>query len=303
MHSNHRPIVVLAAVLVAAAAQAQTPDYSKVEIKAQHVAGSVYMLTGAGGNIGVSAGDDGVVLIDDQFAPLSDKIKAAVAAISSRPIRFLINTHWHGDHTGGNENFAKSGILIVAQENVRKRLSAGQVNELFDRTVPAAPAGALPVVTFTDAIAFHLNGDDADAVHVPPAHTDGDAYVHFRKADVVHTGDLFFNGTYPVIDVPSGGSFAGLIAAADRLLQVIGPDTKLIPGHGPLGTPADLRAYRDMLAQVRERVAPMVKAGKTADEVIAAKPTADLDAKWGQGYMTPARFLRAVHMSLLRERP
>ncbi len=303
MQRTHRPLVVLAALLAAATAQAQDPDYSKVEIKTQHVAGSVYMLTGAGGNIGVSAGDDGVVLIDDQFAPLSDKIKAAVAAISSKPIRFLINTHWHGDHTGGNENFAKSGILIVAQENVRKRLSAGQVNELYNRTVPAAPAGALPVVTFTDAIAFHLNGDDADAVHVPPAHTDGDAYVHFRKADVVHTGDLFFNGGYPVIDVPSGGSFSGMIAAADRLLQVIGPDTKLIPGHGPLGTPADLRAYRDMLAQVRERVAPMVKAGKTVDEVIAAKPTADLDAKWGQGFMTPARFLRAVHMSLLRERP
>jgi cyclase len=283
-----------------AAAIAQR-DFAKVEIKTVQVAPGVYMLQGAGGNIGLSVGDDCAFLVDDQFAPLSDKIKAAVAAVTSKPIRFVFNTHWHGDHTGGNEALGQAGAILVAQDNVRTRLSVGQFNELMGRTVPPAPGAALPMITFSEAVTFHLNGDEIYAFHVPPAHTDGDAVVVFRKADVIHTGDLLFHGFYPVLDVPSGGSLSGMIAAADRILAIAGPHTKLIPGHGELASPADLRAFRDMLATVRERVLPLVKAGRSVDEVIAAAPLAELDARWGKGPISAADFLPAVHMSLTRE--
>ncbi len=291
----------LAASLAAATAHAQDRDWSKVEVKTRQLAPGVYMLQGAGGNIGVSTGEDGVVLIDDQFAPLADKIKTAVVALSPKPIRFIVNTHWHGDHTGGNEPFAKAGALIVAHDNVRKRMSVEQVNELWGRTTPPSPAGALPILTFGEDVTLHVNGADLHVLHLPPAHTDGDAIVHFPSANVVHAGDVFFNGTYPVIDVPAGGSLSGMIAAADRLLQIAGPKTQIIPGHGPLATPAELRGYRDMLAQVKARVAPLVAAGQTVEQLVAAKPLADLDAVWGKGHMTPELFLRAVHMSLVRE--
>jgi glyoxylase-like metal-dependent hydrolase (beta-lactamase superfamily II) len=287
--------LILAGIVRSAATQAQERDWSKIEITTTHVAGSVYMLAGAGGNIGVSAGDDGVFLIDDQFAPLSDKVKAAVAAISAKPIRFLINTHWHGDHTGGNENFGKAGVVIVAQDNVRTRMTVEQVNELWKRVTPPAPAAALPILTFTDGITLHLNGDTARVIHVPPAHTDGDSYIVFESANVVHTGDLFFNGGYPVIDVSAGGGISGMIAAADRLLQAVRPDARLIPGHGALGTPADLSAFRDMLQTAREHVAVLVKAGKTIDETVAAKPTAAFDARWGQFLVDPGYFTRLVY--------
>jgi glyoxylase-like metal-dependent hydrolase (beta-lactamase superfamily II) len=300
--ARQRSVIPSLIVLCAAsAALAQDRDWSKVEEKTEHLAAEVSIIIGAGGNIGVSAGDDGVVIIDDQYPQISDKVRAAVAAISSKPIRFVINTHWHGDHTGGNEALGRAGVVIVAQDNVRKRMSVEQINELWKRTTPPSPAVALPIVTFGDSVTFHVNGDEAHVVHLPAAHTDGDAYVFFEQANVLHTGDLLFNGGYPVIDVASGGSLSGLIAAEDRLLQVVRPDTKIIPGHGPLATPADLKAERDMLALVRERVAPMVKAGKTADQVVAAKPTADLDAKWGKAFVNPELFLRTVHASLLRE--
>src|SRR5262245_56719058 len=203
------PTLLAAAALVTPLQQ--EPDWKAVEVKASPVAGNVHVLTGRGGNIGVSAGDDGVFLVDDQYAPLTDKVKAAVAGISPRPIRFLLNTHWHGDHTGGNENLGKAGVVIVAHENVRRRMSVEQFIEAFDEKVPPAPAQALPVVTFTDAVTFHMNGDDVRCFHVPPAHTDGDTVVHFQKADVIHMGDLFFNGMYPFIDVATGGSFEGVI--------------------------------------------------------------------------------------------
>ncbi len=281
----------------------QEHDFSKVEMNAVKAAEGVYMLKGAGGNIGVSAGEDGVFLIDDEYAPLTEKIKAAVAAINRKPIRFLLNTHWHGDHTGGNENLGQGGVLIVAHENVRKRMSVEQFIEAFKEKVAASPKLALPVVTFTDAVTFHLNGEEIHAVHVPPAHTDGDAIIHFRKANVVHMGDCFFNGLYPFIDVSSGGSIEGVIAAADRVLGMTDAATKFIPGHGPLADRAALTGFRDMLKTVRDRVKAMLASGKTLEQVVAAKPTKDLDVVWGNGFLKPEWFVAIVYSDLARSKP
>lgn len=276
----------LAAVLalVAAPVLAQQ-DFSKVEVKAEKVAEGLYMLTGSGGNLGLSVGKSGTYLIDDQYAPLSDKILAAIKAITPDPVRFVVNTHWHGDHTGGNENMGKAGALLVAHENVRRRMSSEQFIALFGNKIPASPEDALPVVTFTDAITFHWNGDEIRVYHVPPAHTDTDSIVHFVKADVVHTGDVFFNGSYPFIDTSSGGRIDGVIEAAERVLAGTGPATRFIPGHGKVGSRADLQAYRDMLKVVRDRVAKLKAEGKSRDEAIAAKPTADLDPKWAGAFV------------------
>jgi glyoxylase-like metal-dependent hydrolase (beta-lactamase superfamily II) len=276
----------------------QEPDWNTVEVKAEKVAGNVYVLTGRGGNIGVSAGEDGVFLVDDQYAPLTDKLKAAVATISDKPLRFLLNTHWHGDHTGGNENLGKAGVVIVAHENVRRRMSVEQFLEAFNEKVPPSPKAALPIVTFTDAVTLHLNDDRVRCFHVAPAHTDGDTVVHFEKSDVVHMGDLFFNGMYPFIDVSTGGSFEGMIAAADKVAAMIGSDTKIIPGHGPVADRAALATYREMLVKVRDRVKPMVASGKSLEQVKAAAPTKDLDAKWGQGFMKPDVWIGIVYDSL-----
>jgi glyoxylase-like metal-dependent hydrolase (beta-lactamase superfamily II) len=279
-------------------ASPQEQDFSKVEVKTEKVADGVFVLMGAGGNIGVSAGPDGVILVDDEYAPLTEKITAAVKAISDKPIRFLLNTHWHGDHTGGNENLGNAGVLIVAHENVRVRMSVEQFLEAFNRKVPPSPEKALPVVTYDSSVTFHVNGDDIRGLHVAPAHTDGDSLVHFKKANVVHMGDLFFNGSYPFIDLSSGGSFEGMIAAADQVLATTDANTRFIPGHGPVGGRADLERYRDMLKAVRAAVQPLVAAGKTADEVVAARPTAPLDEAWGKGFIKPEQFQRIVYASL-----
>jgi glyoxylase-like metal-dependent hydrolase (beta-lactamase superfamily II) len=282
-----------------AAALAQQ-DFSKVEVTSEKVAEGVYMLQGAGGNIGLSVGADTAFLIDDQYAPLTPKIKAAVAALTSKAVRFVLNTHWHGDHTGGNKDLGESGTLIVAHENVRKRMTTEQFLEAFGMKVPPADPAALPVVTFNDTVTFHLNGDEIYAFHVAPAHTDGDCVVHFRKANVIHGGDTFFNGMYPFIDLSTGGSVSGMIAAADRILALAVEGTKIIPGHGPLATKVELKAYRDMLATARDRVAALVKAGKTLEQTTAAKPLADLDAKWGQGFLKADAFVSILYKDAAR---
>jgi len=217
MKRSHAGFVLAVLVTIAAIGYAQAPDFSKVEIVAHKVSEGLYMLQGAGGNIAVSVGEDAVFLVDDQYAPLTPKIKAAVAALTDKPIKFVLNTHWHGDHTGGNENLGSGGTLIVAHDNVRRRMSTEQFNAFFNRKTPPAPKAALPVVTFAESVRFHINGEEIHAFHVPPAHTDGDSIVHFTRANVIHTGDLFFNGLYPFIDVASGGGIDGMIAAAHTI--------------------------------------------------------------------------------------
>lgn len=286
------------ALALAAPLQAQQQDFSKVEVKAEKVAEGVYMLTGAGGNIGLSIGKSGSLVIDDQYAPLSDKILAMIKTLSPDPVRFIVNTHWHGDHTGGNENMAKTGAFLVAHENVRKRMGSEQFIALFNQKVPASPEAALPVVTFAEGVSFHWNGDEVRAYHVAPAHTDGDTVVQFVKADVVHMGDCFFNGMYPFIDTSSGGKVDGVVAAAERVLAGVSDKTRIIPGHGPVASKADLQAYRDTVKAIRDRVAKLKAEGKTKEAAVAAKPSAEFDAKWGQGFVKPDVFVGLVYDAL-----
>lgn len=279
-----------------AAAQDSRPSAPpSVAIKSTNVAGHVWMLEGRGGNIGVSVGSDGVFMIDDQFAPVSKMIADEIAKLSKESIRFLVNTHHHGDHTGGNENFGKSGAIIVAHENVRKHMTADQLEKAMKAGEKGEPIKAsLPVVTFAESVTFHWNDDEIRVIHMPPAHTDGDSIVHFLKADVIHTGDLFFNGSYPVIDAKHGGSIDGMIAVADKILALTTEKTKIIPGHGPLAAPKDLEAFRDVLKEIRGRIVKLLDEKKSVDEIVAAKPTADFDDKWGRGFMKADGWVKNV---------
>ena len=256
------------------------------------------MMTGEGGNLGLSIGKDAVFVIDDQFAPLTPKIKAAIAKLTKQPVKFVFNTHWHFDHTGGNENMGKAGALIVAHENVRKRLSVEGFIKFFGMKTKVEPKVALPVVTFTQDVTFHINGDEVHAFHVANAHTDGDSIVHFRNSDVIHMGDTFFNKMYPFIDTSSGGKVDGMIAAADRVLTIASNNTKIIPGHGPLANKADLKVYRDMLATVSARIKAQIKDGKSLGEVLAAKPTAEFDEAWGKGFLIPQKWVEMMYENL-----
>lgn len=297
-----RSALMAAVVLSAASVAAQQEDFSKVEIKPTKLADGLYMLTGAGGNIGLSVGDDAVFLVDDQYAPLTERIKAAIAAITDKPVRFVLNTHWHFDHTGGNENLGQAGALIVAHDNVRKRMSVEQFIKDFNMKIPASPKAALPIITFSETTTFHLNGEEIQAVHVPPAHTDGDSLVHYRKANVLHMGDTFFNGAYPFFDMSSGGSIEGMIGAAEKALSLANASTKIIPGHGPLADRKALETFITVLKTSRDRIKTLVSAGKSADEVVAAKPLAEYDATWGKGFIQSDQFVRLVHASLSGQR-
>ena len=272
---------------------AQESDrFAKVEIKAEPLADGIAVLFGAGGNIGVSYGPDGTVLIDDQFAPLTDKINAAVKDLGAEPVKYLINTHWHGDHTGGNENLGRSGVLIMAHDHVRDRLIKGN-----DSTPPAAPE-ALPVVTYHDGIKLHLNGDEIRVQHMSHGHTDGDSVVFWKNANVVHMGDLFFNKvTLPFIDLSSGGNARGVLAAADKVLAMVDDDTKIIPGHGPMANKADLTAYRDMLKSVIGTVEKAQGEGKSLAQVQAMKPAAQWDVN-PDAFIKGDAFVEAVYKSL-----
>ncbi len=295
MHRALRLAFMVAGISAAAATGSLAQqDMSDVQIETVHVADGVYMLVGRGGNIGLSIGDDGPFVIDDQFAPLTEKIQAAIATVTDGTVRFVLNTHWHGDHTGGNENFGKAGAMIVAHENVRRRLNPSEFRDVMGRTQQAPPE-ALPVVTFSDAVNLYWNGENIRVFHVEKAHTDGDAIIYFSNANVVHMGDNFFKGRYPFIDVDSGGGIDGMIAADDRVLAIVNSSTKIIPGHGTLSTPDDLREFRNMLITVRDRVRVLLNDGMSVEDIVAAKPTSDLDAVWGDN---PDRFVTLTARSL-----
>lgn len=289
----------LAALALALPAAAQQ-DFSKVEIKTTKLSDTVYLLVGSGGNLALSAGPDQTFLVDDQFAPLAEKIKAAVAAVTPKPVTFILNTHWHFDHTGGNENFGKSGSIIVAHDNSRRRMDSEQLIEFLGMKTKPSPKAALPVITFSADTTFHLNGEEIHAYHAPRAHTDGDSVVLFRGSNVVHMGDIYFNGMYPFIDTSSGGTVDGVIAAADRVLAISDDRTKIIPGHGPLSNKAELKAYRDMLEAVSGRIKQLIRDGRKLEEIVEAKPTADFDEKWGKGFIPPAKFAEMLTRNLLR---
>ena len=253
---------------------AQGRDFSAVEIKTHKVTDTIYMLEGAGGNIGISAGPDGVFMIDDQYAPLTDKIVAAIREISDKEIRFLINTHIHPDHVGGNENLGRQGVTIVGHESIRKWLAKGVFGN------PPAPDIALPVITFKEGVTFHLNGEEARAYKVPNSHTDGDTIVHFVGSDVIHTGDVFRTTAFPVIDTRHGGTYRGTIAALDIIYEAAGPNTKIIPGHGHVTDRQMVATFRDMIATIGGRIHKLVDEGATLEAVLAAKVTQDYDERW-----------------------
>ena len=272
-------------------------DFSGVQIEAIPVTENIYMLTGRGGNIGVIVGDDATYLVDDQYAQLTDKITATIATLTDKPVSYVINTHWHGDHTGGNENLGTAGALIIAHDNVRKRMSTEQVMEALGNTVPPSPEASLPVITFAEDVSFHLNGEHIHAFHVENAHTDGDAIIHFRNANVFHMGDTYFAGRFPFIDLDSGGSIDGMITAANKVISLSNEDTKIIPGHGPLANLDDLKGYRDMLTTLRSKVALMISEEKTLEEIQAANLTEDYK-DWNWGFINSERIISFIYNDL-----
>ncbi len=290
-----RLLTVLCLLLFTALLSAQ---FDEVSIETTHVSGAVYMLEGYGGNLAVMTGEDGVLLVDDQYAPLTDRILAAIAVIDPGPVRFLINTHWHFDHTGGNEQLGGMGSVIVAHDNARQRMSADQFMAVIDRTVPALPEDALPVVTFNDQVTFHFNGEAVTAYHVAKAHTDGDSIIHFPASNVIHMGDNFFNGRYPLVDLSNGGSVTGMVDAVQFALGLCESGTRVIPGHGPLANCADLESFGQMLADATERVRELMAAGKSLDEIITMHPNAELDERLGTGFIKPDQFTRFIYNSL-----
>ena len=296
--THSRLIGLLAGVLASggAAAQIEIPEQASVE----QVAPGLHVIRAVGGNIALSAGPDGVLIVDDDMPPVAGKIAAAIATVTPEPVSLVFNTHWHFDHAGGNRYFGERGALIVAQDNVRKRLSEKQFSKLSGTTTPPAPAAALPVITFDQQLTFHLNGLTIRAEHVAqPAHTDGDAIIFFEEINVVHMGDTFFNGNYPFVDLSSGGHINGVIEAAATALALGNADTKIIPGHGALASKADLKAYHDMLVTIRDRVESLMATGKSREEVQAARPTSDFDATVDpNGFISPERLVDFIFDSL-----
>ena len=283
-------LVSFGAICFSSAVHAEKDTFTPVQVS-KHL----YMISGEGGNIGLFIGEDGTFLIDDQFAPLTDKIVASIKSVGGDFPKFLINTHYHGDHTGGNENLGKGGTLIFSHDNVRERLSRGSFIAAFNKKRAAVAKEGLPVVTFSEDITFHLNGDTIRAHHIPHAHTDGDSFITFKAANVIHAGDIFFNGFYPFIDVTHGGSLKGMIRAVDEILLLADDQTKIIAGHGPVGDKAQLTEYSQMLRVVYERLAKLKAEGKTVQEIIDAKPLEDLETEWGDGLFKGDRWIEIIY--------
>jgi cyclase len=290
-----RPVILAFLALTAAPVAAQQ-DFSKVEVKAEQLAPGVAVLFGAGGNIGVSFGEDGTTLIDDQYAPMTGKIQAAVTAIGATPVKFLVNTHWHGDHSGGNENLGNAGAIIMAHDNVRVRLASDQKTQFGE--VKASPKVALPVITYADGLKLHLNGEEIRVISVAPAHTDGDSVIHWTKSNVIHMGDLFMlQVSFPFVDRDSGGDVRGFVAAADKVLAIANDQTKIIPGHGAMATKADLQNHRNMIATVIAKVEAGIKAGQTLDQIKASNPTDGFGVN-PKGFISADRFVETVYNNL-----
>ena len=292
----------LPGLLVALSLLALTPTLAQAEptteVVTTAVGDNLYMLSGRGGNMGLSVGVDGAFLIDDQFAPLSDSILAAIAGLTDKPVRFVVNTHWHGDHTGGNANMAQQGAVVVAHHRVRERLAAGRPASGTMPVVAGASGAALPVLTFDDGVTFHWNNDTIAVRHVASSHTDGDSIVLFQRANVIHTGDVFVTSGYPFIDTASGGQVQGFIDNARLLLELADADTVIIPGHGELARRADVEEFLTVLELAVARIGELKGSGMTLEQVQQASPMAAYDQRWGQGFMTPARFIAGVYNSL-----
>ncbi len=295
----HFAPLLLASLLHHGGMPPRQQDFSKVEVKATHVAGAVHMLTGSGGNIGVSVGPDGILIVDDQFAPLAEKIRAALKTLGEGKLKFVLNTHWHGDHTGGNAEFGREAP-ILAHENVRKRLAAG--GKVAGRAIEPAPKGALPVITFEDGISVHFNGEEIRMLHLPPGHTDGDSVVLFTGSNVVHMGDLVFAGHFPFVDLDSGGDVEGLANDVEAVLAKAPADAKVISGHGPLSTMEDLRAYHGMLLETTEIVRERIAAGRTLDQA-KAEGLPEKWSSWGSAFIPTDRWIEIVYRSLSKATP
>jgi cyclase len=274
-------------------------DFSQVEITTHRLADNLYYLAGAGGNIGVSVGEDGVFLIDDQFAPLTEKILAAIGVVTDQPVRFLLNTHHHGDHTGGNQNLGKAGVVIVAHENVRALLKNGLTSGDLDRLLTADQRAGLPVVTYTDSVRFHLNGENIHAFHIGPGHTNADSFVHFQNANVIHTGDVFRTTGYPYVDGTSSGSFLGIVAGYEMLLEISNADTVFVPGHGVPSSQNDVREQLDMLYTIRDRVKAGIDDGLSLERIQSGNPTAEYDARWNGGKIKAPDLVAVIYNELL----
>ncbi|HSD45893.1 MAG TPA: MBL fold metallo-hydrolase [Pyrinomonadaceae bacterium] len=289
-------LLLVLLLLVAVPVNAQQPDYSKVQIKATKVAGNVYMLEGAGGNIGVSVGADGILIVDDQFAPLAEKIRASLQTLNPGKLRFILNTHFHGDHTGANAVLGPEAT-IIAHDNVRKRLSTEQYSKVFKQTTPASPKEALPVITFNQSLTVHFNGEEIRAIHFPQGHTDGDSVIFFTTSNVVHLGDDFFSGRFPFVDIDGGGSVEGLTKNIAELIGKIPADAKLIPGHGPISTLDDLKQYHRMLVETTDIVRKKIAAKKSLEEIKKEGLPAEWNS-WGTGFIKTDLWIELIHRSL-----
>ena len=288
--------VCLATMLLSMTCAAQQ-DFSNVQITPHQLSDNIWYLEGQGGNIGVSVGSDGVFIVDDQFAPLSEKILDALDGLSDEPVRFVLNTHHHGDHTGGNANMAAEGAVIVAHENVRTILRAGFNNGDLDQALTAEQSMGLPIVTFTDTVDFHLNGDSIHVFYNGPGHTGGDVFVYFMEDNIIHTGDVFRTVAYPRVDAPAGGSFLGIIASYEKLVEISNTNTRFLPGHGVVSTRADVQAQLQMFYTIRNRVQNAIDDGMDLQQILAAGLTSEYDARWGD----PAGMLEAAYSELVRQ--
>ena len=289
--------LLLVAVLFASINTTSAQE-KEVEFTAFQLSDTVYMLKGRGGNVGISTGEDGLYIIDDQVKPVTSQLLQAIRKISNQPIKFVINTHYHADHTGGNEAIGAAGTVIIAHDNIRKRMTTEQVSIFMNSTTPPYPKGALPVVTFNDRMSLHFNGETATAYYVAEGHTDGDAIIHFPASNVIHMGDMYFNGLYPYVDLDAGGSMQGMVAAADLALSMADESTRIIPGHGPLAVTEELQGYRDFLIKAGANVQGLIDQGMNLQQVIAAEPTKEWDETLGKTWITPAQFVTFIYNSL-----